>query len=142
MHFIRPSPGSRFNLPRGGGVAYAAQESWVQNETIKVIFFPLFNKIYILTVPGKYPLWGPLRRNTVSERCLYAALVTCTFSNFSRLVLYQCALTRDLELFEAGDATEVGEKGLTLRQAHTFYHVNLPLIEVSHSGGQKVMLVG
>ncbi|KAJ6604251.1 hypothetical protein DFH09DRAFT_1300496 [Mycena vulgaris] len=29
-------------------------------------------------------------------------------------VLYQCALVRDLELFEAGDATEVGEKGLTL----------------------------
>ncbi|KAJ7785923.1 hypothetical protein B0H16DRAFT_1657372 [Mycena metata] len=29
-------------------------------------------------------------------------------------VLHQCALERDLELFEAGDATEVGEKGLTL----------------------------
>ena len=31
------------------------------------------------------------------------------------LVLHQCALTKDLSLFEAGDATEVGEKGLTLR---------------------------
>lgn len=30
-------------------------------------------------------------------------------------VIHQCALTRDLSLFEAGDATEVGEKGLTLR---------------------------
>lgn len=30
-------------------------------------------------------------------------------------VLYQCALMRDLELFDAGDETEVGEKGLTLR---------------------------
>ena len=30
-------------------------------------------------------------------------------------VLHQCALTKDLTLFEAGDATEVGEKGLTLR---------------------------
>lgn len=29
-------------------------------------------------------------------------------------VLYQCALERDLELFQAGDDTEVGEKGLTL----------------------------
>ena len=30
-------------------------------------------------------------------------------------VLDQCALRRDLELFDAGDETEVGEKGLTLR---------------------------
>ncbi|KAG6827485.1 hypothetical protein H0H92_011588 [Tricholoma furcatifolium] len=29
-------------------------------------------------------------------------------------VLHQCALERDLTLFEAGDQTEVGEKGLTL----------------------------
>ncbi|KAF7983353.1 hypothetical protein HWV62_22327 [Athelia sp. TMB] len=35
MHFVRPGPSSWFNLPRSGGVAYAAQESWVQNETIK-----------------------------------------------------------------------------------------------------------
>ena len=31
------------------------------------------------------------------------------------LVIEQCALQRDLELFDAGDQTEVGEKGLTLR---------------------------
>ena len=30
-------------------------------------------------------------------------------------VLYQCALKRDLSLFDAGDQTEVGEKGITLR---------------------------
>lgn len=30
-------------------------------------------------------------------------------------VLEQCALKRDLTLFDAGDETEVGEKGLTLR---------------------------
>ncbi|PBK77153.1 hypothetical protein ARMSODRAFT_949046 [Armillaria solidipes] len=35
MHFIPASPDAWFNLPRDGGVAYAAQESWVQNETIK-----------------------------------------------------------------------------------------------------------
>ena len=29
-------------------------------------------------------------------------------------MIYQCALKRDLALFEAGDQTEVGEKGLTL----------------------------
>jgi len=35
MHLIPTNPDSWFNLPRQGGVAYAAQESWVQNETIK-----------------------------------------------------------------------------------------------------------
>jgi hypothetical protein len=29
--------------------------------------------------------------------------------------IQQCGLERDLTLFNAGDATEVGEKGLTLR---------------------------
>ncbi|KAF7968576.1 hypothetical protein HWV62_30061, partial [Athelia sp. TMB] len=38
------------------------------------------------------------------------------------IVISQCALTHDLQLFEAGDQTEVGEKGLTL------------------SGGQKARL--
>ena len=31
------------------------------------------------------------------------------------LVLKQCALEKDLAMWEAGDQTEVGEKGLTLR---------------------------
>lgn len=30
-------------------------------------------------------------------------------------VIYQCGLRRDLSLLEAGDMTEVGEKGLVLR---------------------------
>nr|GAT43190.1 ATP-binding cassette transporter [Mycena chlorophos] len=35
MHYRPSSPDSWFNLPRSGGVAYAAQESWVLNETIR-----------------------------------------------------------------------------------------------------------
>ena len=35
MHFIPSTADAWFNLPRKGGVAYAAQESWVQNETIR-----------------------------------------------------------------------------------------------------------
>ncbi|EEB89519.1 hypothetical protein MPER_12372, partial [Moniliophthora perniciosa FA553] len=35
MHFIPTSLDSWYNLPRADGVAYAAQESWVQNATIK-----------------------------------------------------------------------------------------------------------
>ncbi|KIJ49985.1 hypothetical protein M422DRAFT_246356 [Sphaerobolus stellatus SS14] len=80
MHFMPYSPSSWFNLPRAGGVAYAAQESWVLNETIKnnIVFGATFDE----------------------ERY--------------KKVIHQCGLTRDLSLFDAGDATEVGEKGLTL----------------------------
>ena len=35
MHFTPSGPDSSFNLPRAGGVAFAVQESWVQNETIR-----------------------------------------------------------------------------------------------------------
>ena len=35
MHFEPSAVDSWYNLPRQGGVAYAAQESWVQNETIR-----------------------------------------------------------------------------------------------------------
>ncbi|KAH7907307.1 P-loop containing nucleoside triphosphate hydrolase protein [Hygrophoropsis aurantiaca] len=80
MHFIPSDPTSWYGLPRSEGVAYAAQESWVQNETI---------------------------RRTDTRKAYYDI-----FS--AHKLLYQCALERDLTLFEAGDQTEVGEKGLTL----------------------------
>ena len=35
MHFEPSAVDSWYNLPRQGGVAYAAQESWVQNDTIR-----------------------------------------------------------------------------------------------------------
>ncbi|PPQ77068.1 hypothetical protein CVT25_014881 [Psilocybe cyanescens] len=80
MHFIPDREDSWFNLPRQGGVAYAAQESWVQNATIRenILFGSTFDEE---------------RYNTV---------------------VYQCALEKDFELFEAGDKSEVGERGLTL----------------------------
>ena len=39
------------------------------------------------------------------------------------LVIYQCGLERDLTLFDAGDKTEVGEKGLTLRYVLNQLHI-------------------
>ncbi|KAI0693031.1 hypothetical protein BC835DRAFT_1520746 [Cytidiella melzeri] len=80
MHYMPDGPESWMNVPREGGVAYAAQESWVQNESIK-------------------------------ENIIFGSPVN---EERYKKVIHQCGLTRDLSLFEAGDATEVGEKGLTL----------------------------
>ncbi|KAL0950642.1 hypothetical protein HGRIS_007430 [Hohenbuehelia grisea] len=80
MHFIPSIPDSWYHLPRAGGVAYAAQESWVLNETIRANI-----------------LFG----SDLDE-------------DRYRKVLYQCCLGPDLDLFDAGDLTEVGERGLTL----------------------------
>jgi len=35
MHFLPSSADSWYNLPRSEGIAYAAQETWVQNDTIR-----------------------------------------------------------------------------------------------------------
>ncbi|KAF9786031.1 hypothetical protein BJ322DRAFT_1057551 [Thelephora terrestris] len=80
LHYVPAGPDSWYNLPRNGGVAYATQESWVQNETIRDNI--LFGSPY--------------------DEQRY------------KKVIYQCGLSRDLSLFDAGDKTEVGEKGLTL----------------------------
>ncbi|KAH9059060.1 hypothetical protein EDB87DRAFT_1675205 [Lactarius vividus] len=80
MHFVPMSPDSWYHLPREGGVSYAAQESWVQNETIR-------------------------------DNILFGAPYDEERYN---KVIYQCGLQRDLNQFDAGDKTEVGEKGLTL----------------------------
>lgn len=38
MHYEATGPNAFVSLPRNGGVAYHAQESWVLNETIRVSF--------------------------------------------------------------------------------------------------------
>ncbi|KAI0644413.1 multidrug resistance-associated ABC transporter [Trametes meyenii] len=80
MHAKPSGPESFVGLPRGGGVAYAAQESWVLSDTIRNNI--LFGAPY--------------------DEARYAK------------VIKQCALERDLSLFDAGDKTEVGERGITL----------------------------
>lgn len=81
MSFHPTEVGSSFNLPRTGGIAFAAQESWVM-------------------------------AGTVRENILFGTPYDA--ERYSK-VIQQCALLKDMELFEAGDATELGEKGLTAR---------------------------
>lgn len=102
MHFVPQSPDSWFNLPWEGGVAYAAQESWVQNDTIRenILFGSSLDETRYRK--GKDP-------NFLFVKYIFWWL------NFGYIVLHQCALERDLEMFDAGDRTEVGERGLTLR---------------------------
>lgn len=58
-------------------------------------------------------------------------------------VIQQCALEKDLELFDAGDKTEVGEKGLTLRYVLSprQFFKELSFILIDFSGGQKVGII-
>lgn len=64
---------------------------------------------------GEHPLWLALRRGAIQEGYVNTLPVFATCIMTLSVVLYQCALNRDLSLFDAGDDTEVGEKGLTLR---------------------------
>lgn len=47
---IPTGPDSLVSLPRQGGVAYHAQESWVLNETIRVRFYTYFCRILDLCI--------------------------------------------------------------------------------------------
>lgn len=42
MYYNPGSPESWFSLPRKGGLAYAAQETWVLNDTIRVSCSPFY----------------------------------------------------------------------------------------------------
>ncbi|KAJ3747371.1 multidrug resistance-associated ABC transporter [Lentinula detonsa] len=103
MRFTSIESDSYYNLPREGGVSYAAQESWIQNDTIRnnVLFGSDFNEE---------------RYNDV---------------------LYQCGLLRDLSLFDAGDMTEVGEKGINLSGGQK---ARVTLARAVYSSAQTVLL--
>ncbi|KAI0260155.1 hypothetical protein BC834DRAFT_925973 [Gloeopeniophorella convolvens] len=106
MHFISTQVDSWFHLPRTNGVSYAAQESWVQNETIRANI--LFGAPY-----------DEERYNKV---------------------IYQCGLQQDLSLFEAGDLTEVGEKGLTLRRSDSAAKARVTLARAVYSSAEILLL--
>ncbi|KAJ7062926.1 P-loop containing nucleoside triphosphate hydrolase protein, partial [Mycena amicta] len=103
MHSVPTGPSSWYNLPRDQGVAFAAQESWVLNDTIK-------NNILFHS-----PLDTDRYRQTIHE----------------------CCLERDLELFDAADETEVGEKGITLSGGQ---RARVTLARAIYSSSQIILL--
>jgi hypothetical protein len=65
MHFKALSVDSFFNLPRENGIAYAAQEAWIQNATIKV-GRTHFSRIYDAHGRiGEHSVWCRVRRTTI-----------------------------------------------------------------------------
>ncbi|WVQ74599.1 hypothetical protein IAR50_004200 [Cryptococcus sp. DSM 104548] len=79
LHFHQRD-GAFYNLPREGGVSYAAQESWCSADSVRdnILFGSAFDQ-----------------------------------SRYEKVVR-ACGLETDMKLFEDGDETEVGEKGITL----------------------------
>jgi ABC-type uncharacterized transport system fused permease/ATPase subunit len=77
MHYIPNGPNSWFNLPRRDGVAYAAQESWILNETIKVCLAVVY---FIFTFSwgllGEHIVWVSIRRETLLQGTLPVRLGT------------------------------------------------------------------
>jgi hypothetical protein len=62
MHFVPLGPGAWLNLPRDGGVAYCAQEAWIQNETIRVGFVKLSFHVGPFSSPlGQHSVWLTLQ---------------------------------------------------------------------------------
>jgi ABC-type multidrug transport system fused ATPase/permease subunit len=103
LHYVPSGPGAWINIPRKGGVAYCAQEAWIQSLSIKENI--LFGQPY--------------------DEARY------------KKVIYQCGLKRDLTLFDAGDLTEIGEKGLTLSGGQK---ARISLARAVYSSAQVLLL--
>lgn len=105
LHFEPKDETSFFHLPREGGVAYAAQESWVLSETVKenIIFGNPYDE-------ARY-----------------------------KQVIHDCALETDLTLFDDGDQTEIGEKGVTLSGGQK---ARITLARAIYSNSAVVLLDG
>ena len=67
MHYMPLGPDSWVNLPRKGGVAYVAQESWIQNDTIRVSG-SLHGTALINVLIEQHTIWRTLRRGTIHQR--------------------------------------------------------------------------
>ena len=101
-------------LPRANGIAYAAQEPWILNDTIKVSEYFRWC-INIPHTPARTILCLARYLMKIDTRQVRIKHFTWSFWPYRIIVLEQCSLKPDISRFEAGDMTAVGEKGVTLR---------------------------
>ncbi|KAF8307170.1 hypothetical protein DL93DRAFT_2171840 [Clavulina sp. PMI_390] len=130
MHFIPGEVGAWFNLPRAGGVSFCPQESWVLNETIRVIRNPLHNETDFLSSTQSIE-WD--HRITY---CLGNHMMRLDITKLSMSVLWNRTYPSSSR-FQAGDRTEVGERGLTLSGGQK---ARVSLARAVYSKSQVVLL--
>lgn len=80
MCYVPTTQQSILSLPREGGVAYAAQEPWIQNDTIRVIvnfatYRSHFESFFRL---GQHYIWRRIRRGPLQKRWILK--LHCTLS--------------------------------------------------------------
>jgi hypothetical protein len=117
MHFISAGPGGWFN-PRGREVSPMLPKSCGCRMRLFVCFFLSLSLLVTSSYSIRRTMSSLVRRMTLRATRRACTIHTADLAHpHNSLVIYQCALERDLELFEASDQTEVasGEKGLTLR---------------------------
>ncbi|KAG5191529.1 ABC transporter type 1, transmembrane domain-containing protein [Tribonema minus] len=93
----------------GGRIAYASQRAWIQNASLRdnVLFGAPYDPIWYNSVLQR--AW--IQNASLRDNILFGAPYDPVWYNS---VLQACALAPDLELLEAGDMTEIGERGVNL----------------------------
>jgi hypothetical protein len=116
MHHSQTRNDSWVNLPRERGVAYAAQEPWIISGTVKVAVQSVQSVgVRAQLLRGKHYIQRQIRQGALRARYVSMRRFTTVLTRACHPVLHQCSLEQDLVLWQAGDRTEVGEKGIALR---------------------------
>ncbi|KAJ3531222.1 hypothetical protein NM688_g7605 [Phlebia brevispora] len=126
MHYIPLGPDSWVNLPRRGGVAYAAQESWIQNDTIKgnILFgAPLdeerYNKgmslLYGIEIPfcGSWRHSGGQKARVTLARAVYSTAELLLLDDVLAALTHNVALAGPLAEFvvSLGNDGQIASQG-------------------------------
>jgi ABC-type multidrug transport system fused ATPase/permease subunit len=105
---LAPAPGAVATV--AGSVAYVAQTAWVLNATLKA------NVVFAgdSHAGGGGAALGGAGRAESGQMAGGDAAARCLDEDFYARVLDACALRADLAALPAGDATEIGERGINL----------------------------